>query len=168
MDITFKAEDGKFNLRVGALIHNKGKLLMASNPSEGDNVLYSVGGRVKYGETFEEAARREVLEETGIDCAPKRMIAIHENYFVNFVGCPYHEISIYFLFEDERLNEIHSGHLTEDGPDGEKLLWVSPEDDSLTIFPFFYRNKDIFEDKGIRHYITREDSWYRFYGKTPE
>ena len=158
MDITFNADDGKFNLRVGALISGGGKLLMASNPAEGDSVFYSVGGRVKYGETLEEAIRREVLEETGIDCAPKRMTAIHENFFVNIEGYPYHEISVYFLFEDERFNKIRTGHLTEDGPNGEKLVWVSPDDESITVFPTFFRSKDIFEDRGVRHYITRDDS----------
>ena len=31
-----------------------------------DDYLYSVGGRIKFGESAEEAVVREVLEETGV------------------------------------------------------------------------------------------------------
>lgn len=40
-----------------------GKILMVGNDRD---YLYSVGGRVKFGETAEEAVVREVLEETGV------------------------------------------------------------------------------------------------------
>ena len=156
MDITFRAGDGKFNLRVGALIRNGGRILMATSPLERDDVYYSVGGRVKHGESFEQAVRREVREETGIDCEPVRMIAVHENFFVNVEGFQYHEVSVYFLFEDERLNDIPSGHLTEDGPDGEKLFWINADDEELTVFPSFFRDASPRESEEIKHYVTHD------------
>lgn len=161
MDITFRTGEGKFNLRVGVLIRNEDKILMAASPLEGENTYYSVGGRVKYGETFEEAVRREVREETGIDCENTRMICIHENFFVNFEGYPYHEVSVFFLAEDKRFADIPSEHLTEDGPDGEKLVWVDPYDESLTIFPEFFKDRSVTDGSGVKHFVTHEKNWFK-------
>ena len=160
MDLTFKADHGKFNLRVGALIRSGGKVLMATSPLEGENVYYSVGGRVKYGETFEEAIRREVMEETGLAFDTAHMVAVHENFFVNVEGYPFHEISVYFIIDDKRFCDIPDGHPTEEGPDGERLYWVDPDDESLTLFPQFCRDKSFWEGTGIKHYVVHEDSWY--------
>ena len=57
-------DDGVLNIRVGAIIIKDGKVLMVGN--ERADYLYSVGGRIKFGETAEEAIVREVLEETGV------------------------------------------------------------------------------------------------------
>lgn len=49
--------------------------------NERADYLYSVGGRIKFGETAEEAVIREVLEETSVRVAVDRLGFIHENYF---------------------------------------------------------------------------------------
>ena len=64
MDCTFQTEQGKFNYRVGVIIHSGRKVLMARNPNEERAFYYSVGGRVRFGESMEEAALRELKEET--------------------------------------------------------------------------------------------------------
>ena len=46
----------------------------------------TVGGAVDPGESFEEAARRELLEETGFDREPGPCIAIRHVSFKNFAG----------------------------------------------------------------------------------
>ena len=84
MDCTFQTEQGKFNYRVGVIIHSGRKVLMARNPNEERAFYYSVGGRVRFGESMEEAALRELKEETGIDCELDRLAAIHENFFMRF------------------------------------------------------------------------------------
>ena len=81
MDCTFKTERGNFNYRVGLIITNGRKILMARNPNEERAFYYSVGGRVRFGESLTEAALRELKEETGIDCEIDRLAAIHENFF---------------------------------------------------------------------------------------
>ena len=63
-DMTAACGDGIINIRVGAIIIKDGRILMAGNSNV--NHLYSVGGRLKFGETAEEAVVREVLEETGV------------------------------------------------------------------------------------------------------
>ena len=63
-DMTVPCGEGLINLRVGAILLRDGRFLMASNAR--DPYLYSVGGRVQFGETAEQAIVREAEEETGV------------------------------------------------------------------------------------------------------
>ena len=49
MDCTFQTERGNFNYRVGVIITNGRKILMARNPNKERAFYYSVGGRVQIG-----------------------------------------------------------------------------------------------------------------------
>ena len=64
-DMTVPCGNGLINLRVGAIIQKDGRILMVGNRNRPD-YLYSVGGRIRFGETAEEAVVREVWEETGV------------------------------------------------------------------------------------------------------
>lgn len=158
MDCTFKTEDGKFNFRVGAIIANGRKVLMARNPKEKRNFYYSVGGRVKVGESLENAVLRELKEETGITCEIERIAAIHENFFTDGDGVKFHEISIFFLIrQNEALLNIENGHLTQDGPDSEYLEWIDLDNlGGTTIYPEFYKDIDFNSISEIKHYVDRE------------
>ena len=61
-DCTVEIDEGYINIRVGAIIMKDDKFLMVGN--ENYDYLYSVGGRIKFGETAEEAVVRDVYEET--------------------------------------------------------------------------------------------------------
>ena len=78
-DICVPCAEGLVNIRVGAVIVRDGRILMVGN--DRNDYLYSVGGRVKFGETAEEAVVREVYEETGARMGVRRLAFIHENYF---------------------------------------------------------------------------------------
>lgn len=69
-DMTVPCGDGMINIRVGAIILKDGKFLMAGN--ERSDYLYSVGGRVKFGETAQEAVVREVPEHFCLSVAVLR------------------------------------------------------------------------------------------------
>ena len=57
-DMSVSCGDGLINLRVGAIILRDGRFLMVRNARS--DYFYSVGGRIKMGETAEEAVVREV------------------------------------------------------------------------------------------------------------
>ena len=123
MDLTFKTEHGRFNYRVGAVIIDNGKVLMAK--SDG-SPYYSVGGRVLFGETAEHAVLREVYEETGITAEIERPVFIHENFFVaQETGEFYHEISLYFLIKHNPAfsSDLNCRSYTERGTK-ERLQWL--------------------------------------------
>jgi colanic acid biosynthesis protein WcaH len=67
------------------------------------------GGRVRKGESLEEAVKREALEETGLKCR-----IIHQVGVISQVFPECHTISIYYLAEAEsskvKLNEEHSDY----------------------------------------------------------
>lgn len=64
---------------VAAIIVNNGKLLLAQRPPQGDQAgLWEFpGGKIEPGETQQQALRRELHEELGIDAQPESYIASH-------------------------------------------------------------------------------------------
>ena len=78
-DMCVACDDGILNVHAGAIIMKDGKLLMVSN---GGDYLYSVGGRLKFGETAKDTVVREVLEETGVQMEIDRLGFVHENYIL--------------------------------------------------------------------------------------
>ena len=158
MDCTFKTNLGNFNFRVGVFVFNGRRVLMARNPNEKRLFYYSVGGRVNLGETMEQAALRELKEETGIDCELERLACIHENFFTDGDGVPFHEISAFFTVKkNEKLLNIPDGYLTDKGPDGEYLKWIDLDDSAdITVYPEFLRTVDFGKDKEFKHFITRD------------
>ncbi|WP_242840374.1 NUDIX domain-containing protein [Ruminococcus albus] len=103
-DMTAPCGGGLINIRVCAIIQKKGRLLMAYSDDAG--YLYTVGGRVKFGETAEQAIVREVFEETGVKLGIDRLGFIQENYFYCDVpsnkGKLIYEVDYFFLHESSR------------------------------------------------------------------
>ena len=158
MDCTFKTELGNFNYRVGAIIKDGRRILMARNPQEEREFYYSVGGRVRFGESAEEAVLREVKEETGIDCEIDQFACIHENFFISDDGVPFHEISLFFFIKpcNELLN-IADGHKTTGGPNGDEYLaWIDLDNaQGKTVYPDFYTSEDL-DCLSSGHFISRD------------
>ena len=79
MDITFKTEGARFNLRAAAVIIRDGKVLAMSD--ERSPYFYLPGGKIALGETAEEAALRELREELGIEAKLVRPLYIAQSFF---------------------------------------------------------------------------------------
>ena len=156
-DICVPCDQGLINLRVGAIILKDGKLLMAGNRKRPE-YLYSVGGRIKFGETAMEAVKREVYEETGCLMEIDRLGFIHENYFygdaATNMGKLIYEISFYFYMKVPRDFTPASNSFTEDGQE-EQLRWITP-DDPIRYYPEFFRTEVLKQQNGVRHFVTDE------------
>ena len=153
-DMTVSCEDGIINIRVGAIIMKDGKFLMVGNDRA--DYLYSVGGRIQFGETAEEAVIREVFEETGIKLDVDRLGFIHENYFYGDspakMGKMIYEVSYFFYMKTPDDFEPMSSDFTEDNSK-EHLVWVTP-DDPRTIYPVFFRTELSHPEQTVKHFVT--------------
>ena len=140
-DMCVSCGDGILNIRVGAIIMKDGKILMVGN--ERANYLYSVGGRIKFGETAEEAIVREVVEETGVKMEIDRLGFVHENYFYgdapSNLGKLIYEISFFFYMKVPSDFAPISESFTEDNSK-EHLKWVSLDED-IKMYPEFFRTE---------------------------
>lgn len=99
----------KISCSAGGLIVKDNKVLLVKISYGANKDCWMIpGGLVEDGETFEEAAIREVFEETGIRAKPKRLIGIRTGIkqLSNEV-----EQGIYFVYE----MELISGDLCSDG-----------------------------------------------------
>ncbi|MBR4308361.1 MAG: NUDIX domain-containing protein [Oscillospiraceae bacterium] len=153
-DICVPCGDGLVNVRVGAIIRKDGKLLMVHH--WGGNYFYSVGGRIQFGETAQEAIVREVREETGLSMEVEGLGFIHETFFQGGTrskrGLPVYEISFYFYMKLPEQAELHCHSVNEDGL-SEQLQWVDPQGNE-TIYPEFFRTELGNPGEGIKHFVT--------------
>ena len=78
---------------VGVVLVRDGKVLLAKRQgSHGDNTWASAGGHLEFGETLEDCARREVLEEFGV--------CVHRMTFLcvsNIIAYDHHYLDFEFL-----------------------------------------------------------------------
>ena len=157
-DITLPIEDGYVNVRVGAILEKNGKLLMVRNADL--SYYYSVGGRIQFGESAEEAIRREVLEETGWDLEVEQLGFVHEDFFwgdsPSKRGKLIYEIGFYYYMKTPADFEPRCESLTEDGTQ-EQLEWVDPAEDTV-LYPDFFRTALQDRVPYVRHVLKDERS----------
>ena len=149
-------DDGILNIRVGAIIMKNGKILMVRN--ERSDYLYSVGGRIKFGETAEDAVVREVLEETGVKMEINRLGFVHENYFYGDaptnLGKQIYEISFFFYMKTPDDFTPINDRFTEDNCE-EYLRWVSLDED-IKMYPTFFKTELKNPVDTVRHFVSDE------------
>ena len=152
-DCTFMTPDGRFNYRVGAIILNKTKLLMAYNRSF--DQYYTVGGRVKLHETSEEAMLREIYEETGVKAEIDNLGFIQENFY-KMNNAPYHELSFFYYIKPFDYDLINFDSIKCDG-DAEELRWVDINDlPDGEFYPDFFKTEPLNPSNTLKHFISRE------------
>ncbi len=98
MDLTFSVPEGCFNYRVCALLIHENRVLAMKD--ERSPYYYLPGGRVKFGETAEEAVLRELREELGLECTINRPLWLNQGFFEEDVSHErFHELCLYFLVD---------------------------------------------------------------------
>ena len=153
-DLCIDYDGGVVNIRVGAIILKDGKFLMVSHPAV--DYLYSVGGRIRFGETAAEAVVREVREETGRTLEIDRLGFVTEDFFLgdmpSHFGKLIYELGYYFYMKTPPDFEPVCGSFTEDGSE-EYLVWVSPEE-GRKMYPVFFNDELRCPEEAVKHFVT--------------
>ena len=155
-DCTIPIDNGLINIRVGAIIRKGNQFLMVGNDQQ--DYLYSVGGRVKFGETAEEAVIREVFEETGVEMKVDHLGFIQENFFHGDTGIKkdklIYEISYYFYMKVPEDFQPQCESFTDDNS-REKLVWATADCKQM-LYPEFFRTELKDPKPYVIHIVTDE------------
>lgn len=157
IDISLKTPKGRFNYRVGAIIIDSDKILMAKNAEQ--SFYYTIGGRVNFGESAQEAVIREAFEETKIKFEIDRLAYIHENFFTwEIENEPFHEIALFFLLkQNDNVKNIKQKSFQEEY--GEVALHWLPinELESFQLYPEFFKSELMNIKNEVKYFVTRNE-----------
>ncbi|MCV2216601.1 NUDIX hydrolase [Thauera sp. Sel9] len=120
--------------------HHDGVLLTEGyDPAKDEHYLIPIGGGIDFGETSEQAARRETLEEIGAEAHSFKLLGVLENLF-SFDGKQGHEIVFVYeaRFEDTSFYEAPELQGTESNGSKFMARWFSRDQlraGNLRIYP---------------------------------
>jgi nucleoside triphosphatase len=127
----------------GLILNRRGQILLTESNKWLDHFTLP-GGHIELGETIEEALKREVKEEVGLEVNPIRFLLMQEAIFSEEFYKPKH-----FIFLDY-LCEAITFTVKVDEDEIQDFVWVDPEK-SLKI------NLDSFTRKTIATYLETRD-----------
>lgn len=87
-DLTLSMENGILNIRVALWFEQNNALLVTK---DANGLLVLPGGRIQFGESSQQAIRREMMEEIGQSIAHLTFMTTVENFFV-YNEQRYHEL----------------------------------------------------------------------------
>ncbi len=143
MDLTIPIGNVVLNIRVALLIKNNKGFIFEKHK---DDYYFAVGGRIKAGESSEQALKREVFEELGIEINNFILKSVIENFFV-FDTKTVHEIC--FVYQtDETLENVLSP---------EFYTFDKSEISNLNLKPEIMKKVIAYDGKEILHLITKDN-----------
>ena len=155
-DLTIINDKDILNIRVAGIIIKDGRVLMVKNLRS--DYIYSLGGRLKFGESARQGVVREVFEETGVCMEIDRLGFIHENFFIGSTPSKMdslvYEITFYFYMKVPADFAVETGVTTADD-DRETLVWLDWHSDEK-YYPQFFRTELDNPSQEIKHILTDE------------
>lgn len=122
--------DKSLSPKVGVqiLVVKDGNVLIGKDARKGEDLYGVPGGHWENGETLKEAAKREVLEESGIECGDIKFLCVYD-FFREDKGVSYVSISYVAKFV--------SGDLKDNQTEGRvDWRWMDPHEAlKLNLYP---------------------------------
>lgn len=104
----------------GIVVREDGRALFIRRAKEpGKGKLAMAGGFVDAGENAEDALRREVREEVGLETRDLRYLSSHPNQYF-YLGVTYHTLDLFFVASAEHPDDAAAGE------DVQHLVWLDP------------------------------------------
>ena len=128
----------QFGCRVAGIAIDDERVLLENYKEEDFWAL--PGGGINFLETAEEALRREMREELGVEIQVGRLIWVVENFFTNN-GKSYHEVGLYFsitLPEKAQVRQTRDAFISKDDTLKTTFRWHQlSELTNITLYPPF-------------------------------
>jgi len=125
---------------VGALVFDgKGRILMCKSPKWGNRFIVP-GGHVETGETLEQALRREIKEETGLEVSGIKFLVFFECIFSKEFHKRKHLLFFDFVCRAKKPEELRIDNL-----ELTEAIWIEPERALKELDLEHYTRKDIEE-----------------------
>ena len=149
-DLQFEENGSVFNCRVNGVLIKEGKVLLSK--LRDDTNWTTIGGKVTFGETMENAILREFWEEMGVSCAVDRLMGIVEHFF-DFKGKTFHQYLFVYRLTDpyKAVPVFESECKMADNPNGICRWFPIDELDIIPIKPDCLRRFLKDSDTGIIH-----------------
>ena len=80
MDLSIKVQDTTLNIRVAGLVKTTNGFLFEKSKN---GYIFTIGGRVRVGESTHEALIREVMEEIGMKAEKVTLRSVIENFYTS-------------------------------------------------------------------------------------
>lgn len=114
----------KLGIRPSTIVINNGKVLLVKSKYQNEEFYLFPGGGLEFGETIEEGAIRETLEETGLKVNIKNLF--HINEYIYRSDWNKRSVSFFFIAESIEGNKLNpqtndQGKITE-------VVWIPLED----------------------------------------
>lgn len=108
---------------MGAIVEDHGRVLLVERGREPLKGAWSLpGGAVETGESLQDAIRREVREETGLEVEPVSVAGVFERIMPDAAGrIEYHYVLIDYLCK------VTGGEL-QAASDASRARWVTPDE----------------------------------------
>jgi 8-oxo-dGTP pyrophosphatase MutT (NUDIX family) len=119
---------GIIRVKSVCIFRNRDRVLLAEgyDPAKDEHYLIPIGGGINFGETAEQAARREAQEEIGAEAHSFELLGVLENLF-SFNGKKGHEIVFVYDAKFVNTNLYDEPELQGHESDGSKFRasWFS-------------------------------------------